>query len=504
MRRKRAETGPRAPHLAGEVPAPETAPFPASEPLFPPPPDGMKPASRPETQGDERAGMAERRDTIAAVATPPGRGGIGVVRLSGPHAAGIAARVVGRLPPPHEARLRTFRDAGGASVDRGLVLFKPEPASYTGEDTVELHGHGGAVVSAMVLDCVLGAGARLARPGEFSERAFLNGRMDLSQAEAVADLIESASEQAARSAMRSLEGAFAARIRALVEELIGVRTYVEAAIDFPEEEIDFLAEPDLAQRLRALCRALSATLEEANQGRTLRDGLGVVIAGPPNVGKSTLLNRLSGRDAAIVTDIPGTTRDALHETLHLDGLPLRLTDTAGLRAGADPVERMGVERARAAIAGADLILYLVDDRSPAASDETMPEISPAQTLVRVHNKIDLSGAPPGLDERVDPPVLRISARTGEGIAALRGRLKAVAGYRSGEDGVFIARRRHVEALEEAAEALERGAVQLAGRGAGELLAEDLRAAQDALGRISGVVRSDDLLARIFSSFCIGK
>ena len=448
--------------------------------------------------------MTAGRDTIAAVATPRGRGGIGVVRLSGPRAQQIAVRVAGSLPPPHHARLRTFRDAEGESVDRGLVLFKPRPGSYTGEDTVELQGHGGPVVTGMVLDCVLRAGARIARPGEFSERAFLNGRLDLSQAEAVADLIESASEQAARSAMRSLEGAFATRIRAHVEDLIGLRTYVEAAIDFPDEEIDFLAEPDVALRLRALRLALSGTLGEARQGRALREGLSVVIAGAPNVGKSTLLNRLSGRDVAIVTDIPGTTRDTLNETLHLDGLPIRLTDTAGLRAGTDPVERIGVERARDAIAGGDVVLHLADDRAPAPSGEMAPEVSSAQTLLRVHNKIDLSGSPPGLDEEVDPPVLRISARTGEGLPALRERLKAIAGYQPGEDGLFIARRRHVEALEEAAAAIERGSAQLAGSGAGELLAEDLREAQHALGRITGAVTTDDLLARIFSRFCIGK
>ena len=426
------------------------------------------------------------------------------MRLSGPRASQIAQRVVGRLPPPHLARLRTFRNAKGEGVDRGLMLFKPGPGSYTGEDTVELQGHGGPVVTGMVLDCVLHAGARVARPGEFSERAFLNGQLDLSQAEAVADLIESASEQAARSAMRSLEGAFAERLRIHVEELVSTRAYVEAAIDFPDEEIDFLAEPDLAHRLSALRLAVSGTLADARQGRVLRDGLGVVIAGAPNVGKSTLMNRLSGRDAAIVTDIPGTTRDTLHETLHLDGLPVRLTDTAGLRAGADVVERIGVDRARAAIADADAVLHLLDDRSSEAPGGLDPEVSPAQTLLRVHNKIDLTGSPPGLDESVDPPVLRISARTGEGLSALRDRLKAVAGYQSGEDGLFIARRRHVEALEEAAAAIERGSAQLAEMGAGELLAEDLREAQHALGRISGAVTSDDLLAQIFASFCIGK
>ena len=448
--------------------------------------------------------LMEERDTIAAVATPPGRGGIGIVRLSGPRARQIAERVVDRLPPPHYARLRTFRNAQGEGVDQGLVLYLPRPGSFTGEDTVELQGHGGPVVTGMVLDCALEAGARLARPGEFSERAFLNGRMDLSQAEAVADLIESASEQAARSAMRSLEGVFAKRVRGHVEDLIGIRTYVEAAIDFPDEEIDFLAEPDLARRVQALRFALSATLEEARQGQALRDGLGVVIAGAPNVGKSTLLNRLSTRDAAIVTDVPGTTRDTLNETVHLDGMPIRLTDTAGLRAASDAVERIGVDRALSAISEADVVLHLVDDRSPDPAEEMAPQVSPAQARLLVHNKIDLTGSAPGLDESVDPPVLHISASTGVGLDALRERLKAAAGYRSGEDGLFIARRRHVEALEHAAAALEQGGRQLAGQVAGELLAEDLREAQDALGRISGTVTSDDLLAEIFSSFCIGK
>ena len=446
----------------------------------------------------------EMRDTIAAVATPPGRGGIGIVRLSGPRARQVAASVVGTLPPPHLARLRTFRDARGESVDRGLVLFLPQPGSFTGEDTVELQGHGGPVVTRMVLECTLRSGARVARPGEFSERAFLNGQLDLSQAEAVADLIESASEQAARSAMRSLEGVFAERIRNHVEHLTGIRAWVEAAIDFPEEEIDFLSEPELAERLQAFRLALSATLDEARQGRALRDGLGVVIAGSPNVGKSTLLNRLCARDAAIVTDVPGTTRDTLNETVHLDGMPIRFTDTAGLRAAADVVERIGVDRAMSAISGADVVLHVIDDRRPAASGEMKPQVLPEQTALLVHNKIDLTDALPGLDESADPPVVRISARTGAGLDALRGQLKAIAGYQSGEEGLFIARRRHVEALEEAAAALQRGARQLTGQGAGELLAEDLREAQDALGRISGAVSSDDLLAEIFSSFCIGK
>ena len=380
----------------------------------------------------------------------------------------------------------------------------PSPVSYTGEDTIELQGHGGPVVTAMVLDCVRCAGARIARPGEFSERAFLNDRLDLSQAEAVADLIESASEQAARSAMRSLEGAFAERVRGLIDSLVNVRAYVEAAIDFPEEEIDFLAESDLALRLDALREALADTLDRAHQGTMLREGLSVVIAGAPNVGKSTLLNQLTGRDAAIVTDIPGTTRDILREALHLDGLPIELVDTAGLRLSTDRVEQLGIDRARAAIADADVVLHLVDDRESDVSLENVPHVSPTQALLRVRNKIDLTGSPLGLNERVTPPVLRVSAKTGAGLLELRNWLKAVTGYRPGEAGAFIARRRHVEALEEAAAAIARGTEQFVGLGAGELLAEELGVAQRALGRISGTVCTEDLLAQIFSSFCIGK
>ena len=426
------------------------------------------------------------------------------MRVSGPEVRRIGACVLGSLPAPRHAGLRTFRNPEGESVDRGLALFMPGPASYTGEDILELQGHGGPVVTAMVLDCVLRAGARVARPGEFSERAFLNERLDLSQAEAVADLIESASEQAARSAMRSLEGVFTERVRALVDDLVGIRAHVEAAIDFPEEEIDYLAGSDVALRLDMLRQALSDTLDQAHQGRMLRDGLSVVIAGAPNVGKSTLLNRLTGRDAAIVTDVPGTTRDILREALHLDGLPIQLVDTAGLRLSTDRVEQLGVDRARSAIADADVVLYLSDDRESGTPAESTPRTSSAQTLLRVRNKIDLTGSPPGLDDGLTPPVLRISAETGAGLPELRNSLQGIAGYRPGENGTFIARRRHLEALEEAAAAVARGTEQFVGLGAGELLAEELGEAQRALGRISGTVSTEDLLARIFSSFCIGK
>ena len=426
------------------------------------------------------------------------------MRVSGPDVRRIGACVIGDLPAPRHACLRTFRNSGGESIDRGLALFMPCPASYTGEDILELQGHGGPVVTAMVLDCVLHAGARVARPGEFSERAFLNERLDLSQAEAVVDLIESASEQAARSAMRSLEGAFSERVRGLVDDLVGIRAHVEAAIDFPEEEIDYLAGSGVALRLDTLRRAFADTIDQAHQGRMLRDGLSVVIAGAPNVGKSTLLNRLTGRDAAIVTDVPGTTRDILREALHLDGLPIQLVDTAGLRLSTDRVEQLGVDRARAAIAGADAVLHLIDDRASSTPTESAPCTSSTQTLLRVRNKIDLTGSPPGLDDGSTPPVLRISAKTGAGLPELRNCLQGIAGYRPGGNGTFIARRRHLEALEEAAAAVERGTEQFVGLGAGELLAEELGEAQRALGRISGIVSTEDLLEQIFSSFCIGK
>ena len=427
------------------------------------------------------------------------------MRISGPDVRRIGACVIGGLPAPRHACLRTFRNTEGESVDRGLALFMPCPASYTGEDILELQGHGGPVVTAMVLDCVLHAGARVARPGEFSERAFLNERLDLSQAEAVADLIESASEQAARSAMRSLEGAFSERVRGLVDDLVDIRAHVEAAIDFPEEEIDYLAGSGVALRLDTLRRALADTIDQAHQGRMLRDGLSVVIAGAPNVGKSTLLNRLTGRDAAIVTDVPGTTRDVLREALHLDGLPIQLVDTAGLRLSTDRVEQLGVDRARAAIAGADAVLHLIDDRASSTPAESTPRTSSTQTLLRVRNKIDLTGSPPGgLDDGSTLPVLRISAKTGAGFPELRNCLQAIAGYRPGGNGTFIARRRHLEALEEAAAAVARGTEQFMGLGAGELLAEELGEAQRALGRITGVVSTEDLLEQIFSSFCIGK
>ncbi len=459
---------------------------------------GHHPAHR---TGDEE-GLKPAADTIAAIATPPGRGGIGVVRLSGPQAFPIAAQLAGPLPPPRQAALRDFRAADGSVIDQGLLLCFPAPRSFTGEDVVELHGHGGPVVLDMLLSRCLALGARLARPGEFSERAFLNDRLDLAQAEAIADLIEAGSRQAARAAQRSLQGAFSRAVSELVEGLTELRVWVEAALDFPEEEIDFLADEGLQARLAELRQALAALRRRARQGSLLREGLQLVIAGRPNAGKSSLLNLLAGRDAAIVTHLPGTTRDPLHEPIQIDGLPLHVVDTAGLRDTDDPVEQEGVRRAWRELARADLVLHVVDATLgwQAADADIATRLPEGVPVLRVFNKIDRSGDAPG---RRDGAVY-LSARDGRGLTALHEALKAQAGYAAAGEDVILARRRHLDALQRAAEALARADRQLRERRAGELLAEELRLAQDALGEITGRVRPDELLGRIFSSFCIGK
>lgn len=450
-------------------------------------------------------------DTIAAIATPPGRGGIGVIRLSGPAARSIGERIAGRSLRPRHAHHCLFRDADGLPLDDGLVLCFPAPASFTGEDVVELQGHGGRVVLARVLAACVALGARHAGPGEFSQRAFLNDRMDLAQAEAVADLIDAASEAAARGALRTLQGEFSGRVHELTEAVTALRIYVEAAIDFPDEEVDFLADGDVSGRLEQLQARLAAVLKEAGQGVLLGDGMTLVLAGPPNAGKSSLMNALARRETAIVTDIPGTTRDVLRVRIDLDGLPVELIDTAGLRDSADPVEQEGVRRARLEIATADALLYLVDAAEPADVPSGREDLlrrlagdAPGQ-LILVHNKTDLlegpvrTGVVPG-----DLPVARISVRTGDGLEALVSHLKQVVGYAGAGEGAFTARARHVDALQRAGTELERARTTLTDTGAGDLVAEDLRRAQDALGEILGVVTPDDLLGRIFSSFCIGK
>lgn len=456
----------------------------------------------------DRAGdvlTAAGRETIAAVATPPGRGGVGIVRVSGSQVPLIAPALLGELPPARRALVRSFLAGDGTAIDQGLALYFPAPHSFTGEHVLELHGHGGPVVLDLLLTRILELGARLARPGEFSERAFLNGKLDLAQAEAIADLIDSASRQAARLALRSLQGEFSARVRALVDALVELRTYVEGAIDFADEEIDFLGEGAVEVRLGALLQATDGLVASARQGALLREGLIVVLAGRPNTGKSTLLNALAGREAAIVTEIPGTTRDVLRERILIDGMPLHVIDTAGLRESADPVEQEGIRRAWAEMALADRILLLIDDRAGLTPEDRallarLPD-GPGVTVIR--NKIDLSGRPSGVTTGELGAEVALSAQQGTGLDALRDHLKTCAGLGT-EEGLFMARRRHLDALRRARADIEHGAEALRTHGAGELVAEELRQAQRALGEITGEFTSDDLLGRIFASFCIGK
>lgn len=453
--------------------------------------------------------MSQDRETIAAVATAPGRGGIGVVRVSGPRAKAVAITLSGREPMPRYAHYGPFHADDGEVIDEGVMLFFPGPHSFTGEDVLELQGHGGPVVMDMLLQRCVELGVRLARPGEFSEQAFLNDKLDLAQAEAIADLIEASSAQAARNAVRSLQGDFSRRVHALTEQLIQLRIYVEAAIDFPEEEIDFLADGRVLALLQAVRRELQTVIHEAGQGALLREGMNVVIAGRPNAGKSSLLNALAGREAAIVTDIAGTTRDVLREHIHIDGMPLHIIDTAGLRDTSDQVERIGVERAIKAIEDADRVLLVVDASTADDDGGERPEFlwfkpdHAKTTLIR--NKADLTGEAAELNVAADGfTTLSLSARSGEGLELLRDHLKRCMGYDQTSESGFSARRRHLDALHKTAEHLDHGHAQLTLAGAGELLAEDLRQAQQTLGEITGAFSSDDLLGRIFSSFCIGK
>ena len=447
-------------------------------------------------------------DTIVAAATPPGRGGVGIVRISGPLAGLIARAVLGRLPLPRYATHARFTGADELPMDEGLALFFPAPHSYTGEDLLELQGHGGPVPIETLIARAVQLGARRALPGEFTQRAYLNDRLDLAQAEAVADLIDAGSEAAARAALRSLQGEFSARVRALDAALAGIRAHVEATIDFPTDEIDHLADGALATRLavvRAQCAALQAA---ARQGRIITEGLTVVIAGAPNAGKSTLLNALAGHEAAIVTEIPGTTRDVLRERIQIEGVPVLLLDTAGLRDSGDAIETEGMRRARAAMEQADRILFLVDAASDprAASFRTERARLPATTLVTVvYAKADLlePGAAAAL-AKPDVPAITVSARSGAGLDALRAHLLEAAGFQRQDSGLLSARRRHLEAVTLAAVHLDAAAAQCCAAGAGELVAEELRAAQRALGEVTGAGTADDLLGLIFSSFCIGK
>lgn len=450
-------------------------------------------------------------DTIVAQATPPGRGGVGILRVSGPLAERVAELVLGKQPRVRYAEYLPFRDGEGAVLDQGIALLFKAPNSFTGEDVLELQGHGGPVILDMLMRRILQIdGVRPARPGEFSERAFLNDKLDLAQAEAIADLIEASSEQAARSAMHSLQGEFSNRIQHLVESLIRLRIYVEAAIDFPDEEIDFLSDGKVAGDLYAIMDNLESVRSQAKQGALLREGMKVVIAGRPNAGKSSLLNALAGRESAIVTEIAGTTRDVLREHIHIDGMPLHIIDTAGLRETEDQVERIGIERAWAEIEQADRVLFMVDGTTTAAVNprEIWPDFVdrlPAHIgLTVVRNKADLTGEGLEPSDEQGHSVYRISAKTGLGLDALREHLKAIMGFQSNTEGGFMARRRHLDALERAAERLLVAKEQLEVFVAGELVAEELRLAQESLSEITGEFSSDDLLGRIFSSFCIGK
>lgn len=439
--------------------------------------------------------MRGSSDTIAAIATAPGPGAIGIIRVSGPETRRLAVAVLGGVPAPRTASCRRFMGSGHL-LDEGIALFFPGPHSFTGEDVLELQGHGGPVVLDQVLRQLFALGARQARPGEFSERAFLNGKLDLAQAEAIADLIESRSEAAARGALRSLQGAFSQEVDRITEGLAALRVQLEAAIDFPDEGVDTAPGPAVDQALDALVDALAGLEQRAARGRVLNDGLTVVLLGLPNTGKSSLLNALAGDEAAIVSNLPGTTRDLLRVHLTIAGLPVEVIDTAGLHEGADEVEREGMRRARLAAERADVVLVLVDDRDPRA-----PPLSTTAPILRVHNKIDLTGRAPGV---IRPGTVALSAITGHGLDALRRALQETSGVGPVADGTFSARRRHLEALARTRALVEHGRAAYRAHGAAELLAEDLRQAQQVTGEITGRFTTEDLLGRIFSSFCIGK
>jgi tRNA modification GTPase len=444
-------------------------------------------------------------DTIVAPATPPGRSALGIVRLSGPLVPAIAAELLGALPAARFATRASFRSAPDSVIDHGIALYFPAPHSYTGEHVLELQGHGGAVIIEALIRRVLELGARRAQAGEFTQRAYLNGKLDLAQAEAVADLIDASSESAARAALRSLEGEFSMQVRALGAQLASVRVQVEAAIDFADEELEVLPDRSLREQLQAAARQLSALLARSTQGRLLTEGMTIVIAGPPNAGKSTLLNRLAGHEAAIVTALPGTTRDLLRELIQLDGMPLHLIDTAGLRAqAADAIEAEGIRRAEAAMVRADRILFVIDaavDPDASACAAEFARLPAGVPVTLVLNKIDLAAqaaAPDGVES------IRLSARTGEGLDILRSHLKSSMGFTHGGEGALSARGRHLEALARCGRHLDNALDRMAQRGARELVAEELRRAQLALGEILGTESSDELLGRIFSAFCIGK
>jgi tRNA modification GTPase len=450
--------------------------------------------------------MRSTTDTIAAIATPTGRGSVGILRLSGPQAASISEKMCGTPLVPRVATLRHFRDAEDCAIDQGLALFFPAPHSFTGEDVVELQAHGGPVVLQLLQQAACTHGARPARPGEFSERAFLNNRIDLAQAEAIADLIDASSAQAVRSARRSLDGEFSQRVNALVEELIQLRVFVEGALDFSDEDVNWLADEGLSSRLEILLTHLRTLMAQAAQGRRLREGITVTLTGQPNVGKSTLLNRLAATDAAIVTAIAGTTRDVLRENIVLDGLPITVVDTAGLRDSDDPVELEGIRRAWQALDHAEIALYLVDSRQRlTADDQALLKKIPAHLhVVVVHNKCDLSGEAPRRETRDAYAHIHLSASQGQGVELLEREIKSIAGVSDQSENIFSARARHLDALQRTLAHTLQAQQRLQEQATAELAAEELRLAQNALSEITGAFSSDDLLGRVFSQFCIGK
>ncbi len=443
-------------------------------------------------------------DTIAAIATPPGNGGVGIIRISGDKVPDIAEQLLNQMPTPRHAHFTSFKDQNGEVLDQGILIYFPSPHSFTGEHILELQVHGGAVLMDMLLRRLLLFNIRLARPGEFSERAFLNDKMDLAQAEAIADLITGSTEKSVRSAQKSLQGIFSEQINDLTQELTELRIYVEAAIDFADEEIDFLNEGVIENRLNNIIERLATIKRTAQQGQLLRDGMTLVLAGKPNAGKSSLLNALTGQDSAIVTDIAGTTRDILKESIQIDGMPLHIIDTAGLHETENSVEQEGIRRAYQAIQQADLILLLVDAQDGKVDNsllQSMPEQIPTTI---VFNKIDLLNQDPKINTEGDTVQLYLSIKKQSGLDLLKQHLKSRMNYHDDEDNVFIARRRHIEAIHQAYKHVQLALEQLQQFQAGELVAEELKSAQSFLGEITGKLSSDDLLGKIFSSFCIGK